>query len=173
MLQDASLLTLSPPRGKHMNTPRSSAQKSVNGPCEAFLSIGSVFSSFVINRPGGEGQCKERLSRHRQISTCHSSPGLQRSCLVLPSASLLLQLWSQKQGAKQVHANTNCPHCHRNNKMSSSHCPFYPEPSHLKCSETPARNPSQRSWWHFSAEGILVSRRPWQAAHCGRREKVS
>lgn len=65
---------------KHMNIPSSSVQKSVNGPCEAFLSIGSMFSSFVINRLGGEGQYKERLSRHRQMSTYHFSPGLQHSC---------------------------------------------------------------------------------------------
>lgn len=105
------------------------------------------------------------------MSTCHFSPGFPHSCPSL-GISVAAALLTETRGPGKFIQIQIVP-SHRNRKMSSSHYPFYPEPTHLKCSEMPSRNPSQRSQWHFSAEGILVSRPPWQAAHCGGREKVS
>lgn len=70
-------------------------------PCDAFLSMGSMLSSSVMNRPGGEGQCSGRSGRHPPDVNLSPVPSPPTFLSVLPSLSLLLHLESEKHGGQK------------------------------------------------------------------------
>ena len=71
-------------------------------PCDAFLSMGSMLASSVMNRPGGEGQCSGRSGRCPPMPTCHLSPRLQHSSLSFPLCLCCYILSQRNMEATQI-----------------------------------------------------------------------
>lgn len=113
--QDASFLSLAPTSWqthKHHQQLCSEEHERLPPPppppCEAFLSVGSMFSSFVISRLSREGQCRkgQKASTDVHLSLLSWPP----SFLICPSLSVAVAATSSHRNkeARQALTNSNC-----------------------------------------------------------------